>query len=54
MAVPAELANVVLALGDAGVECLVVGGLAAVFHGAPVVTNDIDIVHCRSDDNMSA
>ena len=33
------------ALNAAGVEYLVVGGAAAVLHGAPVTTQDLDIVH---------
>ncbi len=33
------------ALNAAGVEYLVIGGAAAVLHGAPVATQDLDIVH---------
>jgi hypothetical protein len=39
-------------LDRAGVEYIVVGGLAAVLLGAPVVTADVDIVHRRSPDNV--
>ena len=31
-------------LSDAGVEFIVVGGAAAVLHGAPITTEDLDIV----------
>jgi hypothetical protein len=37
----------------AGVEFILVGGLAAVVQGAPVTTMDVDIVHRRSLDNAS-
>lgn len=35
-------------LNQAGVEYIVVGGMAAVLLGAPLVTADIDIVHRRT------
>jgi len=47
---PAERALVDLL--DAEVELIVVGGLAAVLMGAPVVTFDIDIVHRRTPENV--
>lgn len=31
---------------------IVVGGLCAVLHGAPVQTYDLDIVHARTPDNL--
>jgi hypothetical protein len=37
---------------QAGVELILVGGLAAVAQGAPVTTFDVDIVHRRSADNV--
>ncbi|MCC6556073.1 MAG: hypothetical protein IT372_24190 [Polyangiaceae bacterium] len=37
---------------DAEVEFIVVGGLAAVLMGAPVVTFDLDIVHRRTPENV--
>jgi hypothetical protein len=40
-------------LSDAGVEFIVVGGAAAVLHGAPITTEDLDIVHRRSAENVS-
>ena len=40
-------------LSGAGVEFIVVGGAAAVLHGAPITTEDLDIVHRRSPENVS-
>lgn len=34
------------------VEFIVVGGVAAVLHGAPVVTFDLDVLHRRSSENV--
>jgi hypothetical protein len=34
-----------------GIEFVVVGGMAAVLHGAPISTHDIDIVHRRTPEN---
>lgn len=36
-----------------GVEFIVVGGMAAVLHGAPVHTFDLDIVYSRSEENVA-
>ncbi len=36
-----------------GVEFIVVGGTAAAINGAPVVTQDLDVVHRRQDDNIA-
>ena len=40
----ADLESILDALGGADVEFIVVGGAAAVLHGAPVTTQDVDIV----------
>jgi predicted nucleotidyltransferase len=42
-----------LALHGAGVEFVVVGGLAAVLNGAPVNTFDVDVVHSRHEANIA-
>ena len=34
------------------VQFVTVGGLAAAFNGAPIVTVDVDILHCRSPENV--
>jgi hypothetical protein len=39
-------------LQTAGVEFLIVGGLAAVLNGAPVHTYDVDVVHHRTPENI--
>ena len=36
------------------VEFIVVGGVCAALHGAPVTTLDLDIVHSRDPDNLAA
>jgi hypothetical protein len=40
----ADLEALIRALHDGGVEFIVVGGAACVIHGAPVTTQDLDIV----------
>lgn len=35
------------------VDFIVVGGVCAVLHGAPVTTFDLDLVHSRSSQNLS-
>jgi hypothetical protein len=42
-----------LALREADVDFLVVGGVAAVLNGAPVNTFDLDIVHSREPSNIA-
>lgn len=49
---PNEL--VLIDLLEARVEFIVVGGLAAVLQGAPVVTFDVDIVHRRTAENVES
>lgn len=49
---PAELAELLALLLDSRVEFILVGGGAAVIHGAPVTTQDIDIVHNRDAANI--
>jgi predicted nucleotidyltransferase len=40
------------ALADAGVEFILVGGVAAIVHGSSRLTRDVDIVYRRSPDNL--
>jgi len=49
----AELTTLLERLHDAGVEFVLVGGLAAVSQGAPVTTFDVDIVHRIDGENVS-
>jgi hypothetical protein len=48
----ADLDALVQALLGAGVQFIVVGGAAAVLHGAPITTQDLDIVHQRTPENV--
>ena len=47
----ASLSEVLEGLLAAGVDFILVGGLAAVIQGAPVATMDVDIVHSQSAGN---
>jgi hypothetical protein len=47
-----DFARLLGALGDAGVECIIVGGLAATIHGSSRLTQDIDVVYARSGANL--
>jgi hypothetical protein len=40
------------ALADAGVDYVLIGGLAGVLHGSPAMTNDADIVPSRARGNL--
>ncbi|OGQ90163.1 MAG: hypothetical protein A2289_19890 [Deltaproteobacteria bacterium RIFOXYA12_FULL_58_15] len=48
----ADLDTLLHSLVDAGVEFIVVGGAAAILHGAPTATQDLDIVHRRTPENI--
>jgi hypothetical protein len=48
----ADLEALLRALGDARIEYLVVGGAAAVIHGAPITTQDLDIVPRQRPDDV--
>ena len=49
----ADLGALLEGLLAAEVRFILVGGLAAVIQGAPVTTMDVDIVHDRSEENVS-
>jgi hypothetical protein len=49
----ADLPALLAKLCDAGVEFIIVGGAAAVVQGAPITTNDLDIVHRRTPENVA-
>jgi len=46
------LARLTRALADAGVECILVGGIAARAHGSSLVTQDVDFCYARTDANL--
>jgi DNA-binding transcriptional LysR family regulator len=49
----ADLEALIEALIAGGVDLIIVGGAAGVLHGAPVMTQDLDIVHDRSPENVA-
>ena len=49
----ANLSAILEGLLGAGVDFILVGGLAAVVQGAPVTTMDVDIVHNQSPENIA-
>src|SRR5678816_1872913 len=49
----ADLQALLARLCEAGVEFIIVGGAAAVMQGAPITTNDLDIVHRRTPENVA-
>src|SRR4051812_34953631 len=49
---PGELTTLLTRLAAAGVEFVLVGGLAAVAQGAPITTHDVDIVPRRTPENV--
>ncbi len=44
--------SVIRLLGRHRVRYVLIGGLAAVTHGAPVITQDIDACYARDDPNL--
>lgn len=52
-ATPTDYAKLIVALDKAGVEFIVIGGLAANAHGSSRFTQDVDVVYSRSDDNLA-
>ena len=49
----ANLSEILEGLLEAGIDFILVGGLAAVIQGAPVTTIDVDVVHSQSSRNIS-
>jgi hypothetical protein len=47
-----ELHNLLQRLSDAGIEFVVVGGVAAVLHGSSLVTRDLDVCAELSSQNL--
>jgi hypothetical protein len=48
-----DFAGVILALAQAEVDFIIVGGVAATAHGSARATYDIDVVYARSPDNIA-
>lgn len=49
---PADFARLLVALSGGGVDFVLVGGLAAIAHGAARATYDVDLVYSRDEDNL--
>ena len=47
-----DFPGLLFALADAGVEYIIVGGAAATAHGAARLTQELEIVYARSDENL--
>jgi hypothetical protein len=47
-----DFAGVIRTLVDAGVDLIVVGGVAGTVHGSARLTRDVDVVYARSPENM--
>ena len=47
-----DLERLLPALSEAGVEFIVVGGVAAIVHGSARLTQDLDVVYRRSPENV--
>ena len=43
---------VIRTFSEAGVECVIVGGLAATIHGSARLTQDVDFVYSRTEANI--
>ena len=39
-------------LGEYGVDCVIVGGIAAAIHGSLMLTNDLDVCYARDSANL--
>jgi hypothetical protein len=50
--VAADFGGIIGVLADAGVELIVIGGLAAQAHGSARLTQDADFIYRRSSDNI--
>lgn len=49
---PPDLTTLLVRMADSGVEFVLVGALAAVAQGAPLTTQDVDVVHRRTPENV--
>lgn len=48
----ADIPALIAKLSDAGVEFIIVGGVAGILQGAPLTTTDLDIVHRQTPENI--
>ena len=47
-----DFKTVIRLFGAAGIECVIVGGLAATIHGSARLTQDVDFVYARTPANI--
>ena len=47
-----DFEKIVRLFSEAGIECMIVGGLAATIHGSARLTQDIDFVYARDRSNI--
>jgi predicted nucleotidyltransferase len=47
-----QIIEILRILNDHQVEFIIVGGVCAVLHGAPITTFDLDLVHSRTPGNL--
>jgi hypothetical protein len=48
-----DFAAIIRTLADAGVDFVLVGGVAATMHGSSRLTRDVDVVYARTPENIS-
>ena len=48
-----DFAGLLGTLADGGVECILVGGVAATVHGSARLTRDVDVVYSRRAENIA-
>ncbi len=50
--IPLDLKSLIEKLEEAGIKYILIGGMAAIAHGAPLFSFDLDIIHERSLENI--
>src|SRR5579872_972990 len=50
---PPDYLAILATLAKHQVDFIVIGGVCGIFHGSPLMTEDMDIVHSRAPENLS-
>jgi hypothetical protein len=50
---PPDYLAILETLAKHQVDFIVIGGVCGIFHGSPLMTEDVDIVHSRAPENLS-
>lgn len=50
--IPLNLEKLIENLEEAGIKYILIGGMAAIAHGAPLFSFDLDIIHEKSPENI--